>query len=48
MESIMTTRVSEELQEVLKNYAREIGIPRNSLVIQILRNWAKENGLLDN
>nr|DAW47679.1 MAG TPA: antitoxin [Caudoviricetes sp.] len=47
MASIMTTRVSTEMQEILNEQAKKIGIPRNSLVSQILHDWAKENGLLN-
>lgn len=45
MANIMTTRVPDELQRILNEYARNTGIPRNSLVLQILWDWVKEKGL---
>ena len=48
MANIMTTRVPDELQRILKEYASNTGIPRNSLVLQILWDWVKEKGLKEN
>ena len=43
MASIMTIRAPEELQKALKEAAERQGFTRNSLVLQILREWVKKN-----
>ncbi len=37
--TIMTVRAPEELQEMLKESAKEQGITRNALILQILWKW---------
>lgn len=43
MENIMTVRVPESLQQILSQNAKELGLTRNSLVINILWDWVKQN-----
>ncbi len=43
MATIMTVRVPDELQEQLKNKAKDRGLTRNALVLQILWEWAKKH-----
>jgi len=42
MESIMTVRAPEELQELLAKASKTLGMTRNALILQILWDWAKE------
>ena len=44
MESIMTVRAPDDLQSILAQAAKNLGLARNALVIQILWDWAKANG----
>ena len=44
MESIMTTRAPDELQDILAQPAKNLGIARTALVLQILWDWVKANG----
>lgn len=43
MASIMTVRAPDDLQEILKEQAKKLGYPRNALILQILRDWVKQN-----
>lgn len=43
MANIMTVRAPEDLQKILKDIAKKKGMPRNSLVLQILWEWAEKN-----
>ena len=46
MAKITTTRIPDDLREALGSYARNIGITRNALIIQILHSWAEGKKLL--
>ena len=43
MTGIMTVRAPDVLQEFLKDKAREQGLTRNALILQILWEWADNN-----
>lgn len=43
MANIMTVRAPDDLQKELKEQAKKLGYPRNALVLQILRDWIKQN-----
>lgn len=43
MATIMTIRAPDDLQKVLKEQAQKLGYTRNALVLQILRDWMKQN-----
>lgn len=42
MANIMTVRATDELRENLKDQARERGLTRNALILQILWEWLEE------
>lgn len=42
MESIMTVRIPDELQEELKKEAARHGLTRNAFVIQLFWDWKRE------
>lgn len=44
MANVMTVRVPDELQNLLKKSASEHGLTRNALVLHILWEWADKNG----
>lgn len=46
MAKIMTTRPPEKLHSILKQSAKRQGYTLNHLVIQILWDWAKKQGLV--
>lgn len=39
--NVMTVRAPDDLQEYLKDRAKEQGIARNGLILQILWEWVK-------
>ncbi len=39
---IMTLRVPDDVRETLMTYAKEHGLTRNGLVLQILWDWIEE------
>ena len=41
MASIMTVRAPAELQEILSLQAKNLGLARNALIIQILWDWVE-------
>lgn len=41
MANIMTVRATDELRENLKDQARERGLTRNALILQILWEWVE-------
>ena len=41
MASIMTVRAPEELQEILSLQAKNLGLARNALILQILWDWVE-------
>lgn len=43
MTGIMTVRAPDSLQESLKDKAREQGLTRNALILQILWEWIDKN-----
>lgn len=43
MAKIMTVRPPDELKTDLQQCAKKLGIPLNSLIIQILWDWVKNN-----
>ena len=43
MAAIMTVRAPENMQRKLSEEARNIGLTRNALVMQILREWMEKN-----
>lgn len=43
MSDIMTIRAPSHMQDDLKQIASEWGVTRNALVLQILRDWLKNN-----
>ncbi|GEM_PF-6724492 len=45
MNPIMTVRVKKQVQDKLKITAMKMGLSRNDLVVQILCDWIKKNGL---
>lgn len=45
MANIMTVRAPEDLKKILKDIAQKKGMPRNSLVLQILWEWAEKNNV---
>lgn len=45
MASIMTVRAPDDLRKTLTEQAKKLGYPRNALILQILRDWAKKNGI---
>ncbi|WP_143597249.1 ribbon-helix-helix protein, CopG family [Tyzzerella sp. An114] len=45
MANIMTIRVPEDLQKILKDIAQKRGMSRNSLVLQILWQWEQKNNV---
>lgn len=46
MAKIMTTRPPERLHDILRRYAKEQGYTLNQLVLQVLWDWAKKQGLV--
>ena len=44
MESIMTVRAPAELQSILTSQAKNFGLARNALILQILWDWAERHG----
>lgn len=42
MQSIMTVRAPDALQEDLKKIAAREGLTRNALILQILWDWVKQ------
>ncbi len=47
MMKVMTFRAPERYFDLLMKEAKRHGYTRNSLILQIIRAWAKSNGLLD-
>ena len=43
----MTFRAPEQLFELLRTEAKQQGHTRNGLILNILWDWAAQNGLLD-
>jgi hypothetical protein len=43
MASIMTVRANEDLQELLMQQAKQLGLTRNALILHILWKWVEEN-----
>lgn len=43
MKNIMTVRAQDGLREALSRRAKELGITRNALILQILWDWADRN-----
>ena len=43
MADIMTVRPPDDLKQILTQAAKQTGIPRNALILQILWDWAKKN-----
>ena len=43
MAKIMTVRAPDNMHDVLMATAKEYGITRNALILQILREWLKVN-----
>ncbi len=39
MASIMTVRAPSDLQKLLSSQAKELGLARNALILQILWDW---------
>lgn len=44
MSSIMTVRAPTGLQEILSSQAKNLGLARNALILQILWEWTKSQG----
>ncbi len=44
MASIMTVRAPTDLQEILSLQAKNLGLARNALILQILWDWAERQG----
>lgn len=44
MSSIMTVRAPTDLQEFLSLQAKNLGMARNALILQILWEWAERQG----
>lgn len=42
-----TFRIPKKLLDALKGEAEEVGVSVNALILNILWDWAKQNGLLD-
>ena len=42
MANIMTVRATDKLQELLQQKAKQKGLTRNALVLQILWDWIKQ------
>ena len=43
MADIMTVRAPEYMQAELKSIARQWGLTRNALILEILRDWLNNN-----
>lgn len=43
MESIMTIRAPDELQALLAEAAKNLGLTRNAFVLQVLWDWINAN-----
>lgn len=41
MDNIMTVRAPADIRNSLTDLAKQLGIPRNALILQILREWVK-------
>lgn len=41
MGSIMTVRAPEDLQDILSEQAKSLGLARNALILQILWDWVE-------
>ncbi len=44
MSSIMTVRAPTDLQKILSSQAKNFGVARNALILQILWEWTKSQG----